>query len=165
MIVVWIAWENHPGSIQIYVSIQVQLVLEVSHIDTMHADDVSDSEYMRQVLNILSKELHLYVSHAALSGWPGPLDLWVALKVTSLTSSYPDLDLSRTFGIQGIIDELDGAQALVFDIRIGSIGNDPIDVVGLCWPPWWLAQFVIHILLLVQDAVGRLFLHFAVYYN
>jgi hypothetical protein len=104
VIVVRVARENDPGSIHVDVTVQVELVLEVSHVDTVHPDDVPYPEDMREVLNILSEELHLYVGHAPLSGCPGPLHFGVALEVPSLTCSYTDVNLSRAFGIQGIIN-------------------------------------------------------------
>ncbi len=47
VMIVWVARENYPSSIQIDVTIQVELVLEVSHIDSVHPDDVSNSEHVR----------------------------------------------------------------------------------------------------------------------
>ena len=47
VMIVWVAREYYPGSIHIDVTIQVELVLEVSHVDTVHPDDVSNSEHVR----------------------------------------------------------------------------------------------------------------------
>jgi hypothetical protein len=47
MMKVGLSTEHNPGRINVNISIEVDLILVIIHIHTMHADDISHSEYAR----------------------------------------------------------------------------------------------------------------------
>jgi len=79
-------------------------------------------------------------------GWT---ELRGSFEVASLTSGYTsNINLSSTFGIERVIDESDGAEALIFDVRVSSIYYYTINVVRFGRATRGLTQLMINILLL-----------------
>jgi hypothetical protein len=55
MLVIRVPRKYDPGCVEVNIPVQVELVLEVSNVHTMHPDDVPNAEYMWQIFSVLGE--------------------------------------------------------------------------------------------------------------
>jgi hypothetical protein len=67
MMIVRVATKDNPSSADIYISIQIHLVLKLVHIHTVDTNNISDSKNTGELLYIFCKELKTDVSHGSSS--------------------------------------------------------------------------------------------------
>jgi hypothetical protein len=93
MMKVRFATEHHPCCIDINITIEVDLILIVIDINSMHSYDISNSEYARKLLCVFREKLKAYVSHRpSLKGKPFIL--------VSSSSALHNIDLLRTLNVK-----------------------------------------------------------------
>lgn len=63
MVIVRVAAEYNPGSVDVNISIQIHLILEFIHVDSMHSDDIADSEDAWELFDVFGEELKTDVGH------------------------------------------------------------------------------------------------------